>query len=299
MIGRVPSITTVRQDPETRFLLFSIKNDESETSDIPLPSMVKIPTSDESPNLFLNARKILVPLSRDAEVSRYNTQSTIWESSIGPATSPSFVTCPIIKTGVLFFLANETILAVACLICGRDPAKPGISSLVIVWIESMINKLGLIFSTAETTFSKFPFEKINRLSFSFIPILSARIFICPSDSSPETYNTLLLAAGSLLLARATLRASSRSKVDFPTPGSPDNNTADPGTIPPPKTLSSSQNPVDIREAASLFILPICVGSVELAISRAWDFRKESWALNSENVFHDWHEGHLPYHLLDS
>src|SRR3972149_6135570 len=121
--GRVPSITTVRQDPGTRFLFLSMKNPESRTSTIPRSSIAKIPTSDESPNLFLNARKILVELSVcpdligvDAQDSRYKTQSTMWESDMGPATSPSFVTCPMIKTGTPFFLAKETILEVACLI---------------------------------------------------------------------------------------------------------------------------------------------------------------------------------------
>src|SRR5262245_246304 len=52
------------------------------------------------------------------------------------------------------------------------------------------------------------------------------------------------------MTRSPLRASSasacRSNVDLPIPGSPPISTADPGTNPPPATLSSSPIPVTIR-----------------------------------------------------
>ena len=39
-----------------------------------------------------------------------------------------------------------------------------------------------------------------------------------------------------------LRASCRSNVDFPIPGSPPKRVTDPGTKPPPRTVSNSLSP---------------------------------------------------------
>ena len=52
------------------------------------------------------------------------------------------------------------------------------------------------------------------------------------------------------LARDRARAPSAASVDFPTPGSPPIRTSDAGTIPPPRTRSSSVRPVGIRVASS-------------------------------------------------
>ncbi len=61
---------------------------------------------------------------------------------------------------------------------------------------------------------------------------SARIFICPTDSSPEIYNVF-----------GTVNAICKASVDLPMPGSPPSNIKLPGTIPPPRTLSISSTPV--------------------------------------------------------
>src|SRR3546814_2835011 len=45
-----------------------------------------------------------------------------------------------------------------------------------------------------------------------------------------------------------------SKVDFPMPGSPPMSVAEPCTIPPPRTRSSSPNPVDMRGGISTRLL---------------------------------------------
>lgn len=49
---------------------------------------------------------------------------------------------------------------------------------------------------------------------------------------------------------ATFPAVSRSKVDFPIPGSPAINVTEPGTNPPPKTRSNSENPLGMRMLSS-------------------------------------------------
>ena len=75
----------------------------------------------------------------------------------------------------------------------------------------------------------------NNISLLLIPSLSALIFICSADSSPETYKTL---PSPLILLQ-----SCKIKVDLPIPGSPPTKTREPLTSPPPSTLSSSPIPV--------------------------------------------------------
>ena len=62
------------------------------------------------------------------------------------------------------------------------------------------------------------------MSSLFIPSLSALIFTCSADSSPETYSTL---PSPLILSQ-----SCKIKVDFPIPGSPPTSTSEPFTSPP-------------------------------------------------------------------
>ena len=73
------------------------------------------------------------------------------------------------------------------------------------------------------------------------PSLSARSFTCEADSSAETYKTFRSLASEFEVCK--------SIVDFPIPGSPDNKTSEPSTIPPPKTLSNSLSPVEILESS--------------------------------------------------
>src|SRR5581483_3151512 len=74
------------------------------------------------------------------------------------------------------------------------------------------------------------------------PSLRARIAICGSDSSPETYRTGARAA--------TASAICMSRVDLPTPGSPPTSTTEPGTMPPPRTRSHSDIGVCSRATCS-------------------------------------------------
>ena len=59
----------------------------------------------------------------------------------------------------------------------------------------------------------------------------ARILICRSDSSPETYSTKPV--------RAISSATCNKSVLLPMPGSPPTRTIEPGTIPPPNTRANS------------------------------------------------------------
>ncbi|CAB5119462.1 unannotated protein [freshwater metagenome] len=67
-------------------------------------------------------------------------------------------------------------------------------------------------------------------------IRSARKRTCEADSSPLIYS-----ADRPL--DAVCAATERRSVDLPTPGSPANKIAAPGTKPPPRTRSSSLTPV--------------------------------------------------------
>ena len=114
------------------------------------------------------------------------------------------------------------------------PAAEDISSEYIVCIESIITNFGFICSIFSCIISISVSPK-NIISSLLIFNLSALIFICSADSSPETYSTL--PSPDILLQ------SCKIKVDFPIPGSPPKSTKEPFTSPPPKTLSSSPIPV--------------------------------------------------------
>lgn len=91
------------------------------------------------------------------------------------------------------------------------------------------------------------------ISFDITLSLSALIFICSSDSSPDTYKILPYLVAILL-------AACKSIVDFPMPGDPDIRVKDPLTMPPPKTLFSSFIPVSNLSYSLDFIVDIILGS---------------------------------------
>ena len=122
------------------------------------------------------------------------------------------------------------------------PGAEPISSLYIVWIESMITISGCCLKIVSTTISR-SVSLSKSISFSNVPIRSARILICFTDSSPETYSTFLEAVESS-------RHICNKSVDFPIPGSPPTKTREPVTIPPPNTLSSSPIPVNTLSSFS-------------------------------------------------
>ena len=107
-------------------------------------------------------------------------------------------------------------------------------------MESMTRICGLIFSKRSQIRCTDVSINIMILSAGNFRRL-ARSAICCSDSSPDTYKTLT--PRSAILAMAC-----NNKVLLPAPGAPPNNTTLPVTMPPPKTRSSSEMPVEIRSA---------------------------------------------------
>ena len=106
-------------------------------------------------------------------------------NTLGPAIFPSFVTCPIITVVIFLSLLNFKILAVISLTWLTLPGAESISSEYIVWIESIIINLASVLSTASSTLSISVSDKNIKLSL-LIPSLSALIFTCSADSSPDT-----------------------------------------------------------------------------------------------------------------
>ncbi len=121
------------------------------------------------------------------------------------------------------------------------PGAEAISARVRVWIESTITRsksplsMVLAMSLAEVELANL------RLSDS-APRRIARSLTWPADSSPETYNTVLVLA---ISAQTCI-----SKVDLPMPGWPASNVTAPGRIPPPRTISRSLKPVERRPFSS-------------------------------------------------
>ena len=110
--------------------------------------------------------------------------STICSSTRGPATTPSFVTCPTIKIVTPYpfaicirrFVDSRTWLTL--------PGAEEISSRNMVWIESMITMSGFDLSMAPWIVSRFVSQR-NKRSPVITPMRFARILICFKDSSPE------------------------------------------------------------------------------------------------------------------
>src|SRR5699024_11080727 len=130
-----------------------------------------------------------------------------------------------------------------------------------------------------------------KLDASFV-IRSARILICSSDSSPETYKTLY--------SSASVSAVWSKIVDFPIPGSPPIKISEPSTMPPPNTRSNSPLFVCVRGASFLLILDNCVAFVFSLdtlpnVPRPLAFCS-LWTIDSSIWFQAPQFGHLPYHF---
>ncbi len=105
-------------------------------------------------------------------------------STLGPATTPSFVTCPTMKMDVPLPFA----------ICIKTPVDsrtwetlPGADvtlSLYIVWIESITTTSGFSRSMTACTTSRSVSQSSFRESVKE-PMRPARSLICCRDSSPE------------------------------------------------------------------------------------------------------------------
>ena len=95
--------------------------------------------------------------------------------------------------------------------------------------------------------------------------------------------------------RAHLAATSSSSVDFPTPGSPASSTTAPGTIPLPRTRSSSAMVVSRRCAPS-------VGTWVMGTAASTGTEEDTClsfgAPRSTTEPQLWHSPHLPTHRTD-
>ena len=89
-------------------------------------------------------------------------------------------------------------------------------------------------------------------------------------------------------------------MDLPMPGSPPTSVTDPGTRPPPSTLSSSGMPVG--RAAHEPVSTSAIGTaLAIGVSRRWvsaSARARS-TTSSTSVSHPPQPGHRPAHLADS
>jgi len=156
----------------------------------------------------------------------------------GPAMVPSLVTCPIRNTVTPLLFASSRRRAAHSRTCEIEPAADSISGRVMVWIESMITRVGLVSSMCLKICARLvSVTSSRRLGNLGLPLLSfsarrsARILIWRSDSSPETYNTVCFPASSIAICSV--------RVLLPMPGSPPIKTTEPGTIPPPNTRANS------------------------------------------------------------
>ena len=134
------------------------------------------------------------------------------------------------------------------------PGEPSASAVAMDWTESSTSSDGATCSMWPSTVPR-SVSAARKSSSASAPVRSARNRTCAADSSPETYSVVRPA----LAQRA---ATSSSKVDLPTPGSPASSTTAPGTRPSPSTRSSSPTPVSVRAADSA--LTRWIGSALLA-----------------------------------
>ena len=129
--------------------------------------------------------------------------------------------------------------------------------------------------------------------FGSIPSRSARSLICPADSSPDAYRTVPATF-------ETAAAVCRTSVDLPIPGSPLRRISAPGTIPPPRTVSSSPMPVVRRVTVSSLISPNGAGFVSFCrTDDAAAAGTAAFSVSSANVFHSPQCGQRPNHRVET
>ena len=116
---------------------------------------------------------------------------------------------------------------------------------------------------------------------------SARNLTWAADSSPEIYSEIIFLCA---LSAATLNR----RVDFPTPGSPANKIAAPGTKPPPSTRSNSDTPELLAFALSKLTSPIGRAAAVTGPATSDNFLG---AATSSTDPHAWHSPHRPTHLV--
>ena len=285
-IGLVPSKPAKIEVPDIFFCLSDKNKAEGFLiSFSPSLNISKTPISFVGPNLFFILLKILY--WRLLSPSKYKTVSTICSKTRGPAIEPSLVTCPIkIRIEFVFFAAiiNSFVLA---LTWDTVPGELSNWGKYIVWIESITNICLFPIELMVAAISDAFVTEANWILLSFKPSLSALIFIWDKLSSPEMYIHSSLSFDKL-------PTSCNNNVDLPIPGSPPIKVTDPGTNPPPITLSTSIKFDVILEwsYASFFKYSkriVCPFDLD-KIPDGFMF------FSSSKVFHSLHCSHLPIHL---
>ena len=147
----MPSIEQSTTEPGAALASATKRADASSTSTSPPARISKTPTSLVAPKRFLSARSVRKWRSRSP--SKKSTQSTRCSSTRGPATAPSFVTCPTRITAQSSRLATSMIAVAASRTCPTDPGAPVMPSACIVWIESITHACGRSASSVATTCS--------------------------------------------------------------------------------------------------------------------------------------------------
>ena len=159
---------------------------------------------------------------------------------MGPAIEPSLVTCPTRTTAIPSPLANSISRTAASRTWPTLPAAPSSSSTVAVWIESTTTRAGRADRATSTIRSDVVLgEDRDRLARRRRPAgPGARPGAGPAPPTPRRWRTGR--------APPTPAATWSSSVDLPMPGSPPSRISEPGTMPPPRTRSSSPMPVGRR-----------------------------------------------------
>ena len=242
--------------------------------------------------------------------SKFSTTSTRCSNTLGPATLPSFVTCPTSRIGMPVFLASAVSAAVTARDCATPPATPSTPGACMVCTESTMSSEGFSCSTCPNTTSRSDSAARNSVSFS-APVRCARIRTCPTDSSAVTYKAVRVSRVDASLSAgcvAHFAATSSNNVDLPTPGSPASNTTEPGTRPLPSTRSSSPIPVDvvvelagsirtIGNAGAVGVRPVGSAPVNAATAALPPpFLLVAATRFSSNVPHEPHSGQRPNHF---
>ncbi len=234
--GRVPSIEQSTTEPGAALASATKRADASSTSTSPPARISKTPTSLVAPNRFLSARSVRKWRSRSP--SKKRTQSTRCSRTRGPATAPSFVTCPTRITAQSRRLAASMIAVAASRTWPTEPGAPVIPSACIVWIESITQACGRSASSVATTCSS---EVSATAGTSSAAGPGARRAGAPGRPTPRPRRRARSTP-----AAARLPSAMPVIVDLPIPGSPPSSTSEPGTSPPPSTRSSSSMPVRSR-----------------------------------------------------
>ena len=207
--------------------------------------------------------------------------------TFGPAIFPSLVIWPTKITGVWVRLANWINSAVHSLIWDTLPGLLSMYSVCRVWMESMMTTSGTISPIWWNIF--WVCVSLNTKQWSFLAgIRSALSLIWRWLSSPDTYKTLYCSCKDICSKR----------VDFPIPGSPPNRVTEPGTSPPPKTLSNSSSGQRKRLSLSVVISAIGIGRLRegvLSSGGAHPFLVGFSTTSSTRVFHSLQLLHCPCH----